>query len=74
MNASNFFACASVAANALPSGNQSSTINSNRLESGKNCCSINRKPNTPSANAVNVSKMVVLRHSTHQFTIARKRL
>ena len=57
-----------------PSGNHSSTINSGRLESGKNCFSMNLKPNTPSPNVTNVTTITVLRYSTHQFTQPRKRL
>jgi hypothetical protein len=50
MKASNFFTCASLAAKVVPSGVHISTISSGRLESGKNCFSMNLKPYTPSAN------------------------
>ena len=70
---SNFFTSASLAAKLVPSGSHISTISSGRLESGKNCFSMNLKPKTPSAKTARLRTIVVLRNSTHQLTSARKR-
>ena len=71
--ASSFFACASVAANELPSGRRRSTISSGRDDDGKNCCGTKRNSASDATNTATVAPITVLRCATHQSTSARKR-
>ena len=65
-------ATSSVAAKLAPSGSQSDTRISVRVESGKNCCCTRPMPAMPSANTSAVALMVSQRRRTHQATRRRK--
>ena len=71
--ASSFFACAAVALSEAPSASSMSTINSRRVDAGKNCCGTKRNNASEAMNTATVTAITVLRYSTHHATSLRKR-